>query len=805
MDLGVITGVDLLCMTASISLVVIFLAWRSRHLPGVRVFLAVVGLTVSWGMGYSVELLVADLDSKLVFSNLEFIPIALLPVALLAFALDYTGRNRWLAPIRLAPICVIPVVTNILLWVDQGHLMRRTSWLDTIGPYPVVGRTWGPWFWVHAGYSYLLLTVAILILLKAFFSGARPHRKRLFAIILGLLIPIAAATVEAIVPSSSVFDDLTPAVLILAVLLLAWGLLLVRVFNLVPVARHTLVENMRDGLIVVDGAGQVLDLNESARRLIGQPKPQILGRTLATCWESWEQIAAPIASETEHPQLRCEVEGGERHYEVRSSALAPRGQVVAHLLVLSDVTDRVLLEASLRDQALTDGLTGLPNRAIFMSRLGDTIRQSKRNDGSSFAVLVLDLDSFKLVNDSLGHVAGDVLLQSVATKLTRCIRESDTVARMGGDEFILLLHGVSNQQDLLPAIARIRGDLRTPVYFRQQEMTARASMGVVVWDPSYGDAEDVVRAADAAMYQAKENGKDCYRVFDEEMRRAALRSTADETDLRSAIRDNAFSLIYQPVIDFRSGEVHSLEALLRWHHPERGIVFPRDFLTVAENSGLIVALGEICMDEAFSQMNLWQSKHHRAGHLPVRINVSPRQLADPDFVPSVLSRLAAWQVPLDQLILEITEEALVRDPAKARQAMKRLRGLGARLCLDDFGAGQSSLQHLTTFPIQELKVDPRYVSGVEQGSKDLEVVRHITALAHAIGLSVTAEGIERHDQWELLSKAGCELAQGYYIATPMEVDALTGFLEDVGRGGFSVSEPPHQQVGNTPSAAHAPL
>jgi EAL domain-containing protein (putative c-di-GMP-specific phosphodiesterase class I) len=259
------------------------------------------------------------------------------------------------------------------------------------------------------------------------------------------------------------------------------------------------------------------------------------------------------------------------------------------------------------------------------------------------------------------------------------------------------------------------------------------------------------------------------------------------------------------VIDFRSGAVHSLEALLRWHHPERGTIFPGDFLTVAENSGLIVSLGEICMDEAFSQMSLWHSKHQRAGNLPVRINVSPRQLTDPDFVPSVLSRLAAWQVPLDRLILEITEGALIRDPAKARQAMKRLRGLGARLCLDDFGTGQSSLQHLTTFPIQELKIDRRYVSGVEQDSKNLEVVRHITALAHAIGLSVTAEGIERPDQWELLSKAGCELAQGYYIASPMEVDVLLGFLEDVGRDGFSIQEPPDQQVKSIPSAAHAPL
>jgi EAL domain-containing protein (putative c-di-GMP-specific phosphodiesterase class I) len=212
------------------------------------------------------------------------------------------------------------------------------------------------------------------------------------------------------------------------------------------------------------------------------------------------------------------------------------------------------------------------------------------------------------------------------------------------------------------------------------------------------------------------------------------------------------------------------------------------------------------MDEAFSQMSVWQSKNERTGNLPLRMNVSPRQLTDPGFVPSVLSRLAAWQVPLDHLILEITEEGLVRDPGKARQAMKRLRGLGARLCLDDFGAGQSSLQHLTTFPVQELKVDPRYVSNIRLGSKDLEVVRHVTALAHSIGLSVTAEGIERGDQWDLLSKADCDLAQGYLIASPMEVDVLLEFLEDVSGTGFLPPATPSGHAvdaGDTPQAHHS--
>jgi diguanylate cyclase (GGDEF)-like protein/PAS domain S-box-containing protein len=785
MNLGVLTGVALLCTTAPIALVVVAFAWRSRELPGVRAFLVIIALALWWSVGSAVELLVSNLDSKLVWSNLQFLSITLLPVAFLAMALDYTGRREWITRASLAALCLVPLITNVLLWADHHrHFVRATSWLDASGSYPVVGHKWGSWFWVHAGYSYLLLALTVGLLVMALVSKPQLHRKRLVAILVGVLIAVATGFVETLVPSSSSLDDATPGTFILTALLLAWGLLRVRIFNLVPIARHALVENMKDGVLVLDGIGQVVDLNESARQLIGRVKTLILGRPLADCWEAWRQVAVPYSAGVSQAQLRLDVDGRERHYEVRSSPLARHNQVVAHLIVLSDVTDRVLLEDSLRDQALTDSLTGLPNRALFTAKLGDTIRQARRHEGTLFAVMVLDLDSFKLINDCLGHLAGDVLLQSVATKLRRCVREVDTVARMGGDEFIILLHEISSQRDLLPILGRIRDELRTPVYFRQQEMVAASSVGVVIWDASYEDPEEMVRAADTAMYQAKEDGRDCYRVFDDEMHKAVLRSQKDETDLRVAIKEHAFSLIYQPVLDLKSGTVHSLEGLLRWHHPERGTVFPRDFLAVAENSGLILALGEIALDDAFSHMNHWKSADQPAAQLPVRVNVSPRQLTEPDFVPSVLSRLAAWQIPSERLVLEITENALVRDPPRARQAMKRLRGLGVRLCLDDFGAGRSSIQHLTTFPVQELKIDPLYISGISPGNRALEIVRHIAALAHTLGIEVTAEGVERADQWELLLEAGCDLAQGYYVASPMEVDVLLEFLKDLGRDGY---------------------
>lgn len=778
MNLGAITGIAVLTTTVPIALVVLVFAYRVRSLPGVRAFMALIPLALWWSICFSLELQAPDLDGKLLWSNLEFISIAFLPVAFLVMTLQYTGRDRHLNRYSIAGLCLIPVITSVLLWAGHG-LMRARSFMDSTGPYPVIGRTWGPWFWVHASYSYLLLLGAVVTLAVALLARPRLRHKRLTAILLGTLIPIAASLVETIVPSASPLDDLTPGFFTLAILFVAWGLLRVRIFNLVPVARHALVESMRDGLLVIDSGGQVVDLNDSASKLIGCTKAQILGRQLSECWDAWDQTTAPQTLDDRPVQLRLNVDGSERHYEARLSPLHQHGQVVAHMLVLSDVTERVLLEDSLRDQALTDGLTGLPNRALFMSKLGDTVRQARRHEDALFAVMVADLDRFKLINDTLGHQAGDVLLQSVAAKLRRCVREADTVARMGGDEFIILLNEISNERDLLPILRRIRSELRTPVYFGRQEMTAGSSMGIVIWDASYESPEEIVRAADTAMYQAKENGRDCYRIFDDEMHKSVLRSLKDEIDLRAAVRDHALSITYQPVVDLSTGRVHSLEALLRWHHPERGVVFPRDFLDVAESSGLIVPLGEIAMDEVFSHMDHWRSKGHGLDALPMRVNVSPRQLTEPEFVPAVLSRLAAWRIPPERMILEITENALARDPAKATQAMKRLRELGVRLCLDDFGAGRSSLQHLTTLPVQDLKIDPSYTAGVASNSKDLKVVTHISALAHTFGLQVVAEGVESADQWELLKEAGCDLAQGYHIASPMEADVVLDFVKDL--------------------------
>jgi diguanylate cyclase (GGDEF)-like protein len=789
-ELGLTLGLVLLSLTVPVGVGLALYAWRSRELPGALVFIIMLVLAMMWALAGVGELAAATLRSKLIWANIQYISITLFPVAWLALSLDYTGRRAWLTPWRLGALSLIPLVTQIMLWTNgYHHLMRATVWLDTSGSYPVVGRTFGPWFWVQCFYGYALLGIAIGIIVAATIALPYFYRRQPLALLVGSLIPLGSNATFVFAPDVMPAFDYTPLATALAGIIVAWGIFQIRIFNFVPVARHALVENMSDGVLVLDHANRVVDINKSARALIGKPLASILSQPIAQCWEAWAQLAIPRSSGTGQADLHLNNSAAPRHYEVKWSPLTRHDRLVWRIVVLRDVTERVLMEENLRYQTLTDSLTGLPNRTLFMTRLEDAIHRARRHQDAGFAVLILDLDWFKLVNDSIGHLAGDALLQSVAAKLKHCVREADTVARMGGDEFMILLNSITSARDVLPILDRIQEELRSPVYFREQEMSTASSVGVVVWNPSYDDPEDLLRAADTAMYQAKEAGRGCHRIFDEEMHRLVMRTLKVETDLRNGIRQERFSLAYQPIVELQTGTIRALEALIRWHHPERGTVFPDDFVAMAENSGLIVPLGEMALEKLCGQVSRWQSPRNPAAKLPVSLNLSPRQLIEPGFVKTVMDRLVEWRIPFDHLMLEITETALIRDPQKSKRIMETLRDLGIKLCLDDFGTGWSSIQHLTTFPVQELKIDYVFISKIARGNTDFEVVRSLIALAHTLGLRVTAEGIENSEQWRLLQEIGCDYGQGYYVGSPMEPAELVEYLEDLERGSCPVRRP----------------
>jgi diguanylate cyclase (GGDEF)-like protein/PAS domain S-box-containing protein len=770
--------------------------WKHRSLPGAIPFIFIAAIATLWSAFNALEMVTQGLEGKLLWNDLQYVSITLMPVAWLIMALDYAGKRSWMRPLPVGGLLLVPLTTIVLLWTNQyHHLMRMSAWLDTSGAHAVLGRTLGWWFWVHTAYSYSAVIAAVLLLALTAYRVPRHYRGQPLMLLTGLAFPVIWNVVYVLFPGVLPRHDFTPATFTVAGIIVIWGLLRFRLFSLVPVARHVLVEGMRDGLLVVDEDDRVVDLNESARRLIGISAARIYGRSLADTWGAWPQLAPAYNAGASRAAISLTHAGTRHDFEVEMSRLTDRDQVIGRLLVLHDVTERSRMEESLRVQALTDALTGLPNRTLFMTKLDDAVRQARRNPSQVFAVVVLDLDRFKPVNDSIGHLAGDALLCSVAERLTKCVRDVDVVARMGGDEFMILLHGVTSAMDVVPVVERIQSELKLPLRVHNQEIISSASIGVAVWEDKSPGPEELLRAADTAMYQAKEAGGGCCRIFDEQMHESVMRALRAEVALRSGINRDEFTLAYQPILDLRTGAVHSIEALMRWRRRDYGTILPGEFIKLAENCGLIVPLGELALEEVCSQLSRWRAPGSPAAGLPVRLNVSPKQLTESDFAQTVLACMDDWRVDPESIILELTETALIRDPLRSKQVMMILREGGLGLCLDDFGTGWSSLGHLTTFPVQHLKIDRSFVGKITQGNTEFEIVRAIIELAHSIGLEVTGEGVEQGEQLALLDELACDHVQGYYVGRPMSPDALVTYLEDLGRGSCPLDSSRQEVVG----------
>jgi diguanylate cyclase (GGDEF)-like protein len=443
--------------------------------------------------------------------------------------------------------------------------------------------------------------------------------------------------------------------------------------------------------------------------------------------------------------------------------------------VLAAAIERRRSEEETRHQALHDPLTGLPNRALFRDRLQHALARSRRRD-DTLAVLFLDVDNFKVVNDSLGHEAGDELLTALAPRLAEAVRAGDTVARFGGDEFVLLCEEVVDEQEALEIAERVKQCFARPLSISGGEQFVTASIGVAMPSTGHDAPESLVRDADAAMYQAKERGRSRFEVFDADMRASAVKRLQVEADLRRALERDEMRLVYQPVIDVDSGRIVAVEALLRWHHPEHGVVPPLEFIPVAEESGLIVPLGAWVLREAMRKAAHWR-RFCREGEPPlvVSVNLSARQMAERDLVSTVARLLEETGVDAPQIALEITETVLVEDTVAAAGTLHALQDLGVKLVLDDFGTGYSSLGYVKRFPLSFLKIDRSFVAGMGSNDRDAAIICAIAEMARALGARVVAEGVETEEQLVGVGKLGCELAQGYLFSRPLppdEIDAL---------------------------------
>jgi diguanylate cyclase (GGDEF)-like protein len=434
------------------------------------------------------------------------------------------------------------------------------------------------------------------------------------------------------------------------------------------------------------------------------------------------------------------------------------------------------LNHQLTHQAFHDPLTNLANRARLTDRVQHALGRAARHD-EELVVLFIDLDNFKAVNDSLGHAVGDQLLINVSERIRGCLRAVDTPARLGGDEFAVLLEDVVEPGEAMQVANRILESLQLPFVLADKEVFSNASIGIAFSHPGETDADELLRNADVAMYAAKSCGKGRVEVFESRLHTEVLRRLALEADLRAAVERNEFVIYYQPTVRLDSGDVSGFEALVRWQHPERGLVPPGEFIASAESSGLIVPIGRWVLREACQQVRRWQTAYAGAERLSISINLSARQLQDACIVDDVADALAASGLEPSALVLEITETLLMQDVEATVQRLRQLKALGVRLAIDDFGTGYSSLSYLRRFPVDVLKIDRSFVSGVGDGSEDAVLTEAIVMLAHTLRLKVVAEGIEEPEQLAFLRRLACDLGQGYYFARPLPVSELEDLLE----------------------------
>jgi PAS domain S-box-containing protein len=565
---------------------------------------------------------------------------------------------------------------------------------------------------------------------------------------------------------------------------------------------HLISENAADMIALVDNDG---------RRLYNSPAYQkVLGYSAA-------DLKATASIEQIHPDDRPRVlqaadkarksgRGERLEYRVLhkdgtwrtlESTASPirnaKGETEKLVIVNRDITERKRAEEMLAHNAFHDGLTDLPNRSLFLDRLQHALTLSKRHTNYKFAILLIDIDEFKIVNDSLGHSAGDQLLIQIGQRLKESVRQADTVsrprvsgvpekpanddtlARLGGDEFTILLDDIRDPIEAVRVAERVQMELAAPFLVNTHEIVISASIGIAASSSPHTRAEELLRDADIAMYRAKRAGKARCEVSDPAMHASAVKRLSLETDLRRALDQGEFRVYYQPIVSLQTGKVAGFEALTRWQRPE-GVLSPIDFIGVAEETGLIIQMNRQLLREACRQLRFWQSAFPSTPPLTMSVNITSREFAHPDLVSNLRRSIDETGVDPKCLQLEIIETIAMGDVEKSNKILEQLKALGVRLSIDDFGTGHSSLSRLRRIPVDTLKIDRSFISNMESDRENREIVRAIIVLAHNLGLKVVAEGTETEEHINLLKQFGCEMAQGYFYSKPVPADSVLKLL-----------------------------
>ncbi len=736
--------------------------WRRRGRIGRASLCAVLLAAAVWCVAYALELATTG-DSRVLWGALKFIGTTLLPPAWLIFALQYTGRLARPGRRLLAALAVEPALVLLLLaYSPTRSLIRSYPAGQLRARLPTVHL--GVVYWVHFAYTNALVLAGSAVLLLTLMRISRLYWRQSIVLGVAICLPLIANVMSSLDVAPFAQLNAAPVAVSLSAWTLVLGVLRYQLLDLRPVARTLVVETMRDAVVVTNAHGHVVDVNPAAQRLLGIPAAALIGCPADTLFADHETLDGHRPTPPHELLREARDRAGELELVV-TPLIDPRGATAGRVLVFRDVSERKELERNLRHLAYTDALTGLPNRTLFHDRLKQGLAIALRRD-SPLAVLFLDLDRFKVINDSLGHDVGDRVLISVARRLGACLRDEDTLARLGGDEFAVLLPELSGTRGSLLVADKLLRALAAPQLINGHELTVGASIGIALFPENGSDVQSLLRSADAAMYSAKAHGRGRAAVFTPDLGERNTRRQQLEVELRRGLRTGQMQLAFQPYHELASGAMVGYEALVRWKHPRSGLLAPASFLELAEDAGLIEAIDRWVLDEACRQARSWHSS------LAVSVNVSPGRLRAGDLRQDTARILGQSELDPGRLTLELSERTLFDDEPDAFGMLSEIAAAGVGVALDDFGAGYASLGHLRRLPLTQLKIDRSLVATLGQNG-DSPIVAAVISFAHALGLSVTAEGIEHPVQLERLADLGCDLGQGFLFGQPQPASTLS--------------------------------
>lgn len=694
-----------------------------------------------------------------VWTGILLLTYVTIPGLWLYFILQFTG-DRAPSPIFLM---LIPCATLIVYWnPDWSSLMwsiRQQDWLFGIS---IAHYERGLWFkFVHIPYSYALNMLGQASLVRAMWQSRRRQQQPLLLLFLCGLIPL----ILNVLTLSPLYDpfrffDLTPIGMAISSVFFCWGLSHYHLLQRSPLAYQQIFASMKAAILVTDPLYQLIEFNTAAEALLGCTQTSIgtsarqlipfLGPT------DWERLMA---------EGQTEVRSLNHYFQVERLPIRRKQNLLGYILNISDTTEaRQLQEQILQGALLFDGLTGLPNRTLFNDRIEQAIKHCHRDWDASFAVAFIDVDRFKIINDSLGHAAGDQVLLEVAKRLQACLRSEDTVARFGGDEFAILANN-AYPQDITPLCTRLQHQVQIPIQIGTHTVATSASIGIA-FGSAQVSVEQLMRNADIAMYQAKANGRGTFSIFDSTLASQTIRTMELEVSLRHALDREEFFLVYQPIVDLHRSRLQGFEALLRWQHPEHGMITPSVFIPIAEEMGIISTLDSWVLQTACQQLRRWQQQHPQL-HLTMSVNLSSAHFMFSNLVETIVKTLQKTQIHGSHLKLEVTESIIMRDPDASAKVLKQLQEYGVGILLDDFGTGHSSLSYLRQLPFDGLKIDRSFVQEAQQNQQSLEIIKTIIALAQGLKLHLIAEGVETNFQRQMLLDLGCESGQGYLWWKPL--------------------------------------